>query len=63
MACKWINICPLRRFEKQGRLGKEWRTHYCEHDYTACRRFQLEEKGIFHPDTMLPDGTIDNNLT
>jgi hypothetical protein len=62
MACKWINICPLRKFEKQGRLGTKWRSQYCENNYTVCRRYQLEEKGIFHPDNMLPDGTIDKNL-
>jgi hypothetical protein len=23
-----------------------------------CERFKLEEKGIYHPDNMLPDGTM-----
>jgi hypothetical protein len=47
--------------EKRGRLGLEWKHRYCENNYGACRRFQLEEKGIPHPDTMLPDGTIDDS--
>lgn len=62
MACKWINICPLRRFEKQGLLDKKWKSNFCENDFPACRRYQLEEKGIFHPHNMLPDGTIDKAL-
>ncbi len=63
MACKWMNICPLREFEKRGSLVSEWKFRYCENNFKDCRRFQLEEKGIPHPDNMLPDGTIDDTLT
>lgn len=62
MACKWIDVCPLRRFEKQGKLDTKWRKQYCEGEFTKCKRYQMEEKGILHPDDMLPDGTIDKEL-
>lgn len=62
MACKWINYCPLRKFEKEGKLDNKWRKQYCEGDFIKCKRYQLTEKGIHHPDNMLPDGTIHKNL-
>jgi len=64
MACKWYQICPLRRFEIQGRLGMSWAEEYCKSDsnWRNCRRYELEESGIYHPDNMLPDGRIDASL-
>jgi len=64
MACKWYSICPLRRFEKQGKLNKSWSQKYCqsEGNWKNCRRYRLEEAGLYHPDNMLPDGKIDSNL-
>ena len=62
MECKWIDICPLRKFEKQGRLDMKWRKQYCKSDFKNCRRYQMEEEGIQHPDAMLPDGKIDRDL-
>jgi hypothetical protein len=64
MACKWYNVCPLRRLERQGKLDKAWAHSYCESDnnWQNCKRFQLEEKGIYHPDNMLPNGTIDKSI-
>ena len=62
MTCKWLNSCPLRIFEKQGRLDNKWKKQYCEKDYTKCKRYQMTEKGISHPDNMMPDGTIDKDL-
>ncbi len=64
MACKWYNVCPLRRFEKQQKLGNTWAKDYCKskNNWQNCRRYQLEEKGIYHPDNMLPNGEIDEAL-
>jgi len=64
MTCKWCEICPLRRFEKQAKLGNKWAEKYCKshNNWKNCKRYQLEEKGIFHPDNMLPDGKIDKTL-
>jgi hypothetical protein len=56
-------MCPLRRFEAEGRLSPEWAEHYCMRDWEACRRYQLEERGIAHPDSLMPDGSIDERLT
>jgi hypothetical protein len=64
MACKWYSLCPLRRFEALGTLDFSWRDQYCRSDssWENCKRYQLEEQGIFHPDNMLPDGRIDPSL-
>jgi len=62
MACKWIDVCPLRRFEMEGLLDNKWKKHYCEKDFEKCKRYQMQEKGQFHPDNMLPDGTIKEDL-
>ena len=64
MVCKWYNICPLRRFERQGKLAQSWAEDFCKSDdnWKKCRRYQLEEDGIYHPDNMLPDGKIDESI-
>jgi len=64
MACKWYNVCPLRRFERQGKLDKSWGNNYCQsnNNWQNCKRYQLEEKGIYHPDNMLPNGQIDESI-
>lgn len=56
-------MCPIKFFTDEGKLPKKWVELYCLQANKNCRRFQLEEKGIAHPDNMLPDGTIDENLT
>jgi DNA polymerase len=63
MKCKWFRMCPLRRFEADGRLSSEWAERYCMRDWQTCRRYQLEEQGIAHPDSLMPDGSIDERLT
>jgi len=60
--CKWYEVCPMKIFTEKGFLNKYWTEKYCFNDWKNCVRFQMEEKGIFHPDNMLPDGTIDNAL-
>ncbi len=64
MVCKWYNVCPLRRFEREGKLDKFWAQNYCKstNNQQNCKRYQLEEKGIFHPDNMLPNGEIDESI-
>ena len=60
MPCKWYEICPLRRFEEEGSLSKKWVEEYCktENNWKNCKRYQLEEKGIEHPDNLLPNGEL-----
>lgn len=60
--CRWYKVCPVKRFYDQGKIPKNWIDHYCKGDWEKCRRFQLEEQNIYHPDQMMPDGSIDHNL-
>jgi hypothetical protein len=60
--CRWYNMCPVKRFYEQGKIDEKWVKDYCLSDNPACRRKQLEERGVYHPDNMLPDGTIEERL-
>ena len=60
--CKWFEICPLKKFYEQWKLDKKWIEEFCRKDYLRCVRYKMEEQGEFHPDNMLPDGTIDKGL-
>jgi DNA polymerase len=60
--CKWYQVCPMKRFYEAGKLSFEWISRYCRGDWESCVRFQMEEKGEYHPDWMLPDGNIDEEL-
>jgi len=64
MVCKWFDICPLRRFEEKGKISNKWKKEYCssENSWLNCKRYQLEEKGKYHLDNMMPDGKIDKKL-
>lgn len=62
-ACKWFSICPMKRFHESGRLAGKWIDGYCLGDWTRCVRYALEAEGRFHPDWMLPDGTLDPGLS
>jgi len=60
MTCKWYSVCPLRRHEKEGRISVTWAEKYCKSGdgWMECERYKLEERGIYHADNMLPDGSI-----
>lgn len=60
--CKWYSVCPLKSFYEQEKLDRKWIELYCKGDWESCVRFQMEEKGQYHPDWMLPDGEIDKRL-
>jgi len=60
--CKWFPVCPMKRFYEEGRLDKKWIELYCKGDWESCIRYKMEERGEFHPDWMLPDGSIDETL-
>jgi len=64
MTCKWFDYCPMREFEEKELIDGHWRKEYCEteENWKNCRRYQMEEKGTYHPDNMMPDGTIDEKL-
>ncbi|MFW5961462.1 MAG: uracil-DNA glycosylase [bacterium] len=62
MACKWYQVCPIKRYHEQGKIDEKWVENYCHGDNESCVRYQMEERGEYHPDNMLPDGTIAEDL-
>lgn len=52
----------MKRFTDEGKLERYWVEHYCLVGNTDCIRFQLEETGKPHPDNMLPNGEIRDDL-
>lgn len=61
--CEWFDACPLKKYYEQGKLDEKWIKEYCLRNNPECKRKKMEEKGIYHPDNMLPDGTLDRALT
>jgi len=41
---------------------KKWIELYCKGDWENCIMYQMEEKGYYHPDNMLPDGSFEELL-
>ncbi|MCF7916613.1 MAG: uracil-DNA glycosylase [Candidatus Omnitrophica bacterium] len=60
--CQHYQLCPMKMFFAQGKIAKHWVDFYCLNNWQKCRRFELEQKEIEHPDNMLPDGSIDKRL-
>jgi hypothetical protein len=60
MSCKWCDVCPLRSLEQHGLIDLKWRNRYCdtEGNWKECKRYQMEEDGIFHALNMMPDGSF-----
>jgi len=52
----------MKRFCEERKLDKKWVELYCKGDWESCIRYQMEERGLPHPDWMLPDGSIDEIL-
>jgi len=60
--CKWFLMCPLKKLYDEDMLEPKWIELYCKGLWSTCVRYQMEEKGSYHPDWMLPDGSLDENL-
>ncbi|HEX38118.1 MAG TPA: uracil-DNA glycosylase [Candidatus Cloacimonetes bacterium] len=60
--CKWYSVCPMKYYFEAGKLDEKWVKEYCHGDWSICVRYHLEESGQYHPDNMLPDGSIANDL-
>jgi hypothetical protein len=56
--CEYYYSCPIKRFTEQGKLERYWIENYCLVSNRNCIRYQMEEKGQYHPDNMLPSGEI-----
>jgi len=62
--CKWYGYysCPIVRYTEQEKLERYWIENYCLVSNKNCIRYQMEEKGEYHPDNMLPNGEIRGDL-
>ena len=60
--CKWYNCCPINFFVKKNMLDQKWIENYCLIGNKECVRYKLEEKNEPHPDNLLPNGEIKDNL-
>lgn len=60
--CRWFRVCPMKRFYESGQLDEKWIALYCQGDWSRCVRYQMEKKGEYHPDWMLPDGSLAEQL-
>lgn len=60
--CKWFPVCPMKFYWGKGEIDDSWVEQYCHGNWESCIRYQKEEAGIYHPDNMMPDGTINSKL-
>jgi len=60
--CKWYQVCPVKYFTDRGLIDRKWTALYCRGNWESCIRYQMEESGRYHPDWMLPDGTLNKTL-
>ncbi len=60
--CKWYDCCPMKEYYERGLVADYWINNYCFGQFSKCSRYRLEEKGDWHPDWMLPDGSLDDRL-
>jgi hypothetical protein len=60
--CKWYYCCPIKGYTEKGKLDRYWIENYCLVNNHNCVRYQMEERGEYHPDNMLPNGEIKKDL-
>ncbi len=60
--CKWYSCCPIKYFVESGKLESKWIEEYCLVGNKNCIRYYMEENNIEHPDNMLPNGEVKQNL-
>ncbi|MBD3392912.1 MAG: uracil-DNA glycosylase [Chitinivibrionales bacterium] len=60
--CKWYLVCPMKYYHEKGVLDGIWIKKYCRGNWYACVRYAMEERGEPHPDWLLPNGSLDENL-
>ncbi len=60
--CKWYFCCPIKYYVESGKLERKWIEEYCLISNIECVRYEMEEKGIPHPDNLLPNGEIKEDL-
>ncbi|MBA7551961.1 hypothetical protein ES705_44512 [subsurface metagenome] len=52
----------MKKFYESGSLEEKWVADYCWVNNPNCVRKKLEEISKYHPDNMLPDGSIREDL-
>ena len=52
----------MKFYCEQGKLDKRWIDSYCMGDWESCVRYQMEEGELPHPDYMLPNGEVREEL-
>jgi len=52
----------MKRFYESGRLEEKWVSEYCWVSNPRCVRKKMANRGEYHPDNMLPDGSIRSDL-
>lgn len=60
--CKWFQVCPMKYYSETGKIEKSWIEKYCKNDGINCVRYDMEEKGKYHPDWMMPNGNYREDL-
>jgi len=60
--CKWYSCCPIKFYTEAGKIDPKWSQNYCLVGNQKCIRFQKEAKGEYHPNNMMPDGSLDDSL-
>ena len=48
----------MKRFYEREELSRDWIERYCKGNWESCVRYHMEERGEYHSDRMLPDGTL-----
>jgi len=52
----------MKRYFEEGKLDIKWIDGYCKGNYHRCIRREMEAEGKYHPDNMLPNGSINKKL-
>ena len=52
----------MKKFYESDKLDKKWIEMYCKGNWESCLRYKMEENGHYHPDNMLPDGSINGTM-
>ena len=60
--CKWYSCCPIKQYTDAGKLERYWIENYCLVGNKSCLRYQMEERHEHHPDNILPNGEIREDL-
>ncbi|MEA3307310.1 MAG: uracil-DNA glycosylase [Elusimicrobiota bacterium] len=60
--CKWFHACPIKAYFEQKKIDIKWLENYCFGDYMKCARYKKEEIGAYHPDNLMCDGTLNEDL-